>query len=130
MCKYNIISTYIALNKRQCQDTHKHTKLFELILQTGKYLYFSIFQGWYLLCLSLHWVQKNYHLQIKMASVIFIWQNLIELNFRVEEAWNGGALRMSTWVGKHMLLLSRGCGTPEFLHKCEVFINVITWGLF
>lgn len=51
--------------------------------------------------------------------------------FKKEEGvWNGSILMMFMWVGKYMLLLSRGSGVLGFFYKCEVFINLFLWGLF
>lgn len=44
--------------------------------------------------------------------------------------WNIEGRRKFTWVGKHMLPAGGGSGTPHLLHKCEVFINELSWELF
>lgn len=81
--------------------------------------------------LPLNWLPKYYYLWSKMVPIHLKLAKLHWTAFQSEEGtWNALALRMSTWVGKHMFLLSRGSGTPGFLPKCEAFINSCSWRCF
>lgn len=134
MCKYTIISACSVPNGREdtCQQSQciKYPKLCDgnyICKLTVASTFLQFKKYWWRLfphasSKSVTICKTIWHIETKLAKSIA---------FKVEKgARNGSALRMFTWVGKHVLLLSRGSGSPQLFHKCEVFRNSSLWRLF